>query len=751
MSSIFQAITRPADDILEAGSTLFSSGTRAVHPGRRIRLIDRTTDEAAEPLIPRSHNNTNGAAAARRQVQIREARQLLGEEPNAVAIARKSEAADEPEVPVSVDRRDHGDGPSSSAEQADSQDPTMALTLNATEVTSDESAPLLQHGEDDGYGEPAEAIHRRKYSRRTCTMTLERTVLKIISCLFFCCPTSLDGVDEDGEYIIGDEGDILPIIPSRFTRRGYERLKEEHKVDNVVSAAGNGIFSADPNIAYDILYENQRGFFMFGAPLFSSQSLLQFDPSAWVDADFRYSPFDILSTPVPDPSWEWIWRTWYIDMTYDVDDQGWSYSIGFSSKAWHGAHVWFHSFVRRRRWIRKRRRVNNLEDSVEYPNNPGIPDRIKSKKAYSIVEGTPLNYFSIESSSVKAREKHEQIRLANRHQRSLSAVAEDSSKPKTLDEENKSMDLWFSDDEEGDEASIEKIFTIGGLMRKLKKLRLDRQKIDAIEQFVCSSRDDIVLLAPLMNEIVSYLIFQQSRRELLRSLLFYYTQVRSRSRFMRTGLEEKEDPEANSHAKSHAHHATLDLESMTVKELSLRRRALHKAILIARKEVMKLDFYSDRKMSSKEYAKADLLNDSFASSLSTPTSSSAYKSALLIQDRILEESLEEVENEDMLEEAEEEDDDELKGEQDIDNGEGPEVSQETNAHVSGSDGDASTITLHSDGSLIGKGKIPEYKLLGDSPTDTKPQTNETKDPKEEARESMVSAVRNKVIDFVSRT
>ncbi|KAK7207222.1 meiotically up-regulated gene 65 protein, partial [Myxozyma melibiosi] len=229
--------------------------------------------------------------------------------------------------------------------------------------------------------------------------------------------------------------------------------------------ARNGIFSADPNIAYDVLYENQRGLFMFGQPFFSSQGLLQVDPPAWVDADFRYSPFDILSTPLPDPSWEWVWRTWYIDMTYDVDDQGWSYSFTFPSRSWHGSHVWFHGFVRRRRWIRKRRRVKDDGSEEEYPTALGIRDHNKARKAYSIVEGTTLNYFSVESSA------------------------------------------------EDDGGSTERTFTIGALMRRLKKVRLDREKIDAVERFVCLGKDDIVLLAPFMDRIVSYLIFQQSRRE----------------------------------------------------------------------------------------------------------------------------------------------------------------------------------------------------------------------------------------------
>lgn len=105
----------------------------------------------------------------------------------------------------------------------------------------------------------------------------------------------------------------------------------------------------------DVIYENQRGMFVFGHPFFSSNSLLNFDRKPWTTLDNKAAPGDPQSYPLPNTNWQWAWKYWYIDMSGDVDDHGWSYSWFFRSKRWHGSHVWLHSWVRRRRWIRVRK------------------------------------------------------------------------------------------------------------------------------------------------------------------------------------------------------------------------------------------------------------------------------------------------------------------------------------------------------------------------------------------------------------
>jgi hypothetical protein len=45
-----------------------------------------------------------------------------------------------------------------------------------------------------------------------------------------------------------------------------------------------------------------------------------------------------------------------------VDEEGWEYSFFFRGFVWHGTSPWFHSFVRRRRWIRlRRRRMDDID------------------------------------------------------------------------------------------------------------------------------------------------------------------------------------------------------------------------------------------------------------------------------------------------------------------------------------------------------------------------------------------------------
>ncbi|EPQ31717.1 uncharacterized protein PFL1_01050 [Pseudozyma flocculosa PF-1] len=89
---------------------------------------------------------------------------------------------------------------------------------------------------------------------------------------------------------------------------------------------------------FDVLYENQRGLLVFGIPKFSPRTLFQWDPSPWTSADNKKSPYNIANAQLPDPSWDWIYPEWLIDMTGDTDEAGWQYSGNFGRRFWPNVH-----------------------------------------------------------------------------------------------------------------------------------------------------------------------------------------------------------------------------------------------------------------------------------------------------------------------------------------------------------------------------------------------------------------------------
>lgn len=195
----------------------------------------------------------------------------------------------------------------------------------------------------------------------------------------------------------------------------------------------------------DVLYENQRGWFVFGIPLFSSKALwnLRIDQSPWVDVKFKPSAVNITNAQVPDPSWVWEWKKWYVDMSHDVDEEGWQYSLWFRGTAWHGNHPWFHSFVRRRRWLRKR-----------------VKQRLppKSKMNERLFGDT----FSVGTTLARAM---------------TSTTAPMSSQAS------------------GKSSLYEDIRDIPTLMRKLKNAAIDREKIVSINKFIEDGDEELHYLA----------------------------------------------------------------------------------------------------------------------------------------------------------------------------------------------------------------------------------------------------------------
>ncbi|KAI7878581.1 hypothetical protein K492DRAFT_170752 [Lichtheimia hyalospora FSU 10163] len=138
----------------------------------------------------------------------------------------------------------------------------------------------------------------------------------------------------------------LPHLPDDPTHESNPSVREEY--------------------VYDILYECQRGSWVVG---YSSKTLLQFDPNPWCDADMQYTPMDTTTYQLPDPTWQWVTKEWMVHMSGDVDEAGWQYALKFHGAVWHGNYKHFRSFVRRRRWIRLRRRFVPIEEEQQEMNN----------------------------------------------------------------------------------------------------------------------------------------------------------------------------------------------------------------------------------------------------------------------------------------------------------------------------------------------------------------------------------------------
>ncbi|EXJ84928.1 hypothetical protein A1O3_05603 [Capronia epimyces CBS 606.96] len=288
---------------------------------------------------------------------------------------------------------------------------------------------------------------------------------------------------------------------------------------------------------YDVLYENQRGSFLCGIPLYSHSSLLPIDPAPWVNKDLHDSPVNITNAQVPDPSWEWAWKTWYVDMSYDVDEQGWQYSFAFGKNwSWHGTHPWFHSFVRRRRWLRKRVKRNS---EARWGKTGGMG------AAHHLTQ----DYFTIHS---------------KRDRSPVSAVdgAGKTARPSSF--------ISFPDTI-GPEEPPEDVKDVGTLLKALRFATVDREKIDLVKKFVNQAGDELVYLNDHIPDIMSFFVFQNSRKQ----LLSFLKQTTDEARQHRQKHEEENKPEG-------------DAESRRIDNLLT-------AVEAANAEIRGLEFWSDRK------------------------------------------------------------------------------------------------------------------------------------------------------------
>lgn len=287
-----------------------------------------------------------------------------------------------------------------------------------------------------------------------------------------------------------------------------------------------------PESAIDILYENQRGGFLCGIAMFSAQALGGLDPGPWTNAAQKPSATDITNAQVPDPTWQWAWKEWVVNHQEGLDEDGWEYSFAFSKYfSWHGPHHW-NSFVRRRAWIRKRTKKPSRDPEDE--------------------EGASWEYFTIQPPS-RSKSRASSLGGSRRNRNSIQS----------------------SRREFDDEAIAGDIEDIDSLMNVMRFCRIDRQKMEAVENFIEHGGEELYHLRERMHDIMRMFIFQASRRLLLAHLLEIFNHA----------LEALEKEMGGGNSTDHRRQHRLD--------------HLAEAVKHADEEVKKLEFWSDVKIIAK--------------------------------------------------------------------------------------------------------------------------------------------------------
>jgi hypothetical protein len=212
-----------------------------------------------------------------------------------------------------------------------------------------------------------------------------------------------------------------------------------------------------------------------------------------------------------------------------VDEDGWEYSFAFSKKfSWHKA-KWWNSFVRRRAWIRKR-----VKKDLDY--NGQDPYMLNSE------------YFSIRPSSEISRERSRSRATSTRGSRiSISTANVDGAEQPVIEQ---------ADD----------------LLCVLGRCRIDRERIEAVDNYFQNAKDDLAGLQHVMHDVMSLFVFQASRRVLLTRMTEVYDE---------TTAELQKQKEARP-------------------ELERRVKNLDAAIKHADEEVKRLEYWSDVKGMAEE-------------------------------------------------------------------------------------------------------------------------------------------------------
>ncbi|KAK6851104.1 meiotically up-regulated 65 protein [Apiospora arundinis] len=296
--------------------------------------------------------------------------------------------------------------------------------------------------------------------------------------------TSTDVTNTEGERPTASSESRLPLRDAAAPISDHGRGDTPGKANEASNDPNNKNKNASSKI------ENLTQARKLALPGERQNKRLQPRPFGWTNSNHKPSPTNPKTAQPPDPSWEWTWPEWRVnhDDAIDADPDGWEYSFMFSKKfSWHGP-KWWNSFVRRRAWIRR---------------------RIKKGIGYQANDPHLLNpeYFTIEASATK----HLPLRDG------AASILDSASRTSAC--------VLHEEDTVSEKKDVE---SVDMLMVLLRVSRIDREKLDAVQNYLEHAADDWLDLQNHMHEIMSMFVFQASRRLLLTRLMSMHDEAANR-------------------------------------------------------------------------------------------------------------------------------------------------------------------------------------------------------------------------------
>lgn len=178
---------------------------------------------------------------------------------------------------------------------------------------------------------------------------------------------------------------------SRFTQPRQSVLTTSDFNTSSVQLAGAAEEQAPTGtLVYDVLYENERGAALFGVSKhFSKYMLSALDPSPWSDANGANTALTPGTMQLPDPSWSWVHPEWLVDMSGETDEDGWQYSGSFTGlKIWNRP-VHFSNTRTMGRWVqgaydymreRSERRSQQQRSKLRHREDTGLESLMRTMR-----------------------------------------------------------------------------------------------------------------------------------------------------------------------------------------------------------------------------------------------------------------------------------------------------------------------------------------------------------------------------------